>query len=159
MNKTADLLYSYSFPQASALWYFPIIAILLLERVVYTGCVSLPNSQLFLNFCNLTSYHHTVGFPLLVTNYLPSIFVPFLLILLDFLLHVILLTTGADTLENLFVWLSQHHSVLILPSFSDPFSFHSNFSYYSISITSDFSPSYIHVLPLFSYTASSVSLF
>lgn len=37
------------FSQTSSFCYFPIIAVLV--RVVYTGCVSLPSSHLFLNLC------------------------------------------------------------------------------------------------------------
>lgn len=138
------------FPQASALCYVPITAILILESVVYTGCVSLPNSHLFLNFYNLTSYYHTIEFPLLVTSYLPWIFVPFLSILLDFLLHWVLLTTGADTLEN--ICLAFTASFCLDSSFSDLFSFLSDFSCHSISIPSYFLPHaymsslYFHIL-------------
>lgn len=138
------------FPQASALCYIPITAILILESVVYTGCVSLPNSHLFLNFCNLTSYYPTIEFPPLVTSYLPWIFVPFLSILLDFLLHWVLLTTGADTLEN--ICLAFTASFCLDSSFSDLFSFLSDFSCHSISICSYFLPHaymsslYFHIL-------------
>lgn len=59
-------------PRAPSISYFPIIATL--ERVVHAGCISLPDSHLFLNFCNLTSYQQAVEFPFVLTNYLPNIY-------------------------------------------------------------------------------------
>lgn len=56
------------------------------------------------------------------------------------------------------VWLSQQHSVLILLSFSDPLNFPSNFAYCSIPIHFYVSPSYLYILLLSSYTASSASI-
>ena len=131
-------------PSSSAPSDFPFIAIL--ERVVCTCCVGLPNSHLFLNFWNLT-YYYAVEFPLVVISSLPNIYS--LSKLLDSACYPATFDTadhsGSCGRESLFIWLFFNHSILILlsPSLSvSSLTFHiAPFLYFNIFLPYTYRPS------------------